>query len=609
MRIRSSSSDRKNLDRPGSPWRPERPRSWLSIRRELVALGAEHVEAAGGDHLLLLRLDLALDLGGALGPLRLVLDLGELLQLPHLGVAAELDVGAAAGHVGRDRHPAEPAGLGDDERLLLMVARVQHLMRDLLLLEQGREMLRLLDADRADQDRLAVLVGVLDAGDDRLVLLARGPVDLVVLVVPDHRHVGRDLDHVELVDLAELGGFGRRRAGHAGELRVEPEVVLEGDRGQRLVLRLDRHLLLGLERLMQAVGVAPALHHPAGELVDDHDLAVLDQIVDVAGEQAMRPQRLVDVMDQRDVGDVVELGVLEQARLGQPGLHLLAAALGQRDRPLLLVLLVVVGLELRDVAVDGQVQLRAFLARARDDQGRARLVDQDAVDLVDDREVEAALDQAFRRELHIVAEVVEAELVVGAVGDVGAIGPLALGLVQAGHDAADREAEELVDLAHPAGIAPGQIVVDGDHVDALAGQRVEIDRERRDQGLAFAGLHLGDLALMEDHAAHQLHVEMALAEGSLGRLAHGREGFLEQVVEGLAGGQPLAEALGPGPQIGVRERLELGLESVDGSDRLVQGLDDAVVGRAEQPLGESANHGRRVLPGRGRDWGRDCPVR
>ena len=33
MRIRSSCSDRKNLEAPGSPWRPERPRSWLSMRR------------------------------------------------------------------------------------------------------------------------------------------------------------------------------------------------------------------------------------------------------------------------------------------------------------------------------------------------------------------------------------------------------------------------------------------------------------------------------------------------------------------------------------------------------------------------------------------------
>jgi hypothetical protein len=50
-------------------------------------------------------------------------------------------------------------------------------------------------------------------------------------------------------------------------------------------------------------------------------------------------------------------------------------------------------------------------------------------------------------------------------------------------------------------------------------ERVEIDRQRGDQRLAFAGLHLGDLALMQDHAAHQLHVEMALAERALRRLA------------------------------------------------------------------------------------------
>ena len=31
-RIRSSSREIKNWDSPGSPWRPERPRSWLSIR-------------------------------------------------------------------------------------------------------------------------------------------------------------------------------------------------------------------------------------------------------------------------------------------------------------------------------------------------------------------------------------------------------------------------------------------------------------------------------------------------------------------------------------------------------------------------------------------------
>ena len=56
----------------------------------------------------------------------------------------------------------------------------------------------------------------------------------------------------------EFVGFGRGRAGHAGELLVEAEVVLEGDRGQRLVLGLDLDVLLGLERLVQAFRIAPA---------------------------------------------------------------------------------------------------------------------------------------------------------------------------------------------------------------------------------------------------------------------------------------------------------------------------------------------------------------
>ena len=46
-------------------------------------------------------------------------------------------------------------------------------------------------------------------------------------------------DHVEVVDLVELLRLGHGRAGHAGQLVVEAEVVLEGDRGERLVLALD----------------------------------------------------------------------------------------------------------------------------------------------------------------------------------------------------------------------------------------------------------------------------------------------------------------------------------------------------------------------------------
>ena len=120
------------------------------------------------------------------------------------------------------------------------------------------------------------------------------------------------------------------------------------------------------------------------------------------------------------------------------------------------------------------------------------------------------------------------------------VGGAALVVVEVVHDDADGQAEELVDAAHPLGVAVGQVVVDGDDVHALAGQRVQVDRQGGDQRLAFAGLHFGDLALVQDHAADQLHVEVAHVEDAAAGFADDGEGFDQEVVEGRALGDLLA---------------------------------------------------------------------
>ena len=197
--------------------------------------------------------------------------------------------------------------------------------------------------------------------------------------------------------------------------------------------------------------------------------------------------------------------------------------------------------------------------------------------------------------LHVVAQIVEAELVVGAVGDVAVVGLLALLVVEPVHDDADGEAEEAVDLAHPFGVALGEVVVDGDDVHAAAGERVEIDRQRRDQRLAFAGLHLGDLAFVQDHAADQLHVEMALAERALGGLAHGGEGRHQNVVERGAVGDLLLELGGARAQRLVGERRELLFQRVDRGDPRLIAANPPVIGGAEQLAGNGADHGLKLL--------------
>ncbi len=210
---------------------------------------------------------------------------------------------------------------------------------------------------------------------------------------------------------------------------VHAEVVLEGDRRERLVLALDLDVLLGLDRLVQAVAPAPPGHQAAGELVDDQDLAVLHHVVDVALVEGVGAERLVHVVERVDLAGIVEV------RNAQRLLDLGDAVLGQDGVPRLLVDREVgLLLEARDHAVDDVVLLGRFLGGPDDDERRSRLVDQDRVDLVDDRVVEELpdrlallvgdflrvrpLDVVLERELHVVAQVVEAELVVLPVGDV-----------------------------------------------------------------------------------------------------------------------------------------------------------------------------------------------
>ncbi len=56
-------------------------------------------------------------------------------------------------------------------------------------------------------------------------------------------------------------------------------------------------------------------------------------------------------------------------------------------------------------------------------------------------------------------------------------------------------------------------------------ERVQVERQGRDERFAFAGFHFGDLAFVQNHAADHLHVEMAHPCRADARLAHARERF------------------------------------------------------------------------------------
>ena len=55
-------------------------------------------------------------------------------------------------------------------------------------------------------------------------------------------------------------------------------------------------------------------------------------------------------------------------------------------------------------------------------------------------------------------------------------------------------------------VALGEVVVDGDYVDSLAGECVQKDGKGRHEGLSLSGGHLGYLSLVQDDTSDELHV-------------------------------------------------------------------------------------------------------
>ena len=164
--------------------------------------------------------------------------LHQLLASHEFGIAAEQNVGTAAGHVGGDGDHAEASGLGDDLRLALVVLGVQDDVPDAFALQKLREQLGFLDRRGAHQHGLLLLVQARDFVGDGVYFSFVGAVDHVRVLDAEHAAVGGNHHDFELVDLVELGRFGFRRSGHAGELFVQAEVILEGDGGERLIFAL-----------------------------------------------------------------------------------------------------------------------------------------------------------------------------------------------------------------------------------------------------------------------------------------------------------------------------------------------------------------------------------
>ena len=134
---------------------------------------------------------------------------------------------------------------------------------------------------------------------------------------------------------------------------------------------------------------------------------------------------------------------------------------------------------------------------SRNDERRPRLVDQDAVHLVDDGIKVPSLDLILRRGRHsVVPQIIKTELRARPVGDVTRVLRPAFRLRLPVLQTTDRQPKLPVHLPHPVRISGRQIIVHRHHMNSFPGQRIQIGRQSRHQRLSLSRRHLGDLSRM-----------------------------------------------------------------------------------------------------------------
>ncbi len=325
----------------------------------------------------------------------------------------------------------------------------------------------------------------------------------------------------------KLFGGGLRRAGHARNLAVHPEVVLDGDLRVGARFFLNKHAFLGFDGLVEPPVVASAMQNTPRKLVHDEHLVVFNHVILVFSEERPGLQGLLKVVHQADILGAIQI-LYADGRFG-----FFDARIRHRDAFELLVDVVIdLGLEPSGHSGKGFVEFAGFRVGRGDNERRPGLVYENGVNFVDNGEVMTALDLIGWAISEVVAQIIETELMIRAVGDVASVGLAArdrsqkillneegarrvargvlcrfalflhapFGIIEeraVRHEARHRKSQGAINLSHPHRIAASEIFVDRHDVNAPAGQGIKICRRDAGQGLAFTGHHLGHRAAVK----------------------------------------------------------------------------------------------------------------
>ena len=417
------------------------------------------------------------------------------------------DVGAASGHVGGHGDGAGPAGARDDGGLLGVLPGVQHHMLDAGPIQQRRQRVGIAHRFGGDQHRAATADFLSRPFDGPRPFPFRSGME-------DRRHgaasagaVKRYRHHRQRVERQQLAARLAQCCAGAAEAQIARKEALESDPRHRLEGVAERTALLQLDELVQPLRPLPPFGNATGGGVDDVDLVVAHQIVTIAFIAVQRHQRLrhraaLETSDPPEPGQVA--AAIADRRSAERCQRDLATV---RDAAVVQSLVEAAG-DLHGLPVVGLGHAAGALARQ--DQRRRRLVEENAVRLVDQRQAEAAqyrlaavataVAESRQPVMEVVAvfapgqavaQVVEHQLLAGAVDDVAGVFVTPLLRVEFGGDGAGSQPDARGDGAQLLGIANDEEIVGGDDMDRNAGQRSRQRGYEGGQRLALARMHLG----------------------------------------------------------------------------------------------------------------------
>src|SRR6185503_11066735 len=353
--------------------------------------------------------------------------------------AAELDVGAAAGHVRRNRDASCLTRLRHDRGLDRLISSVENLVRQPRARQSAAQPLR--GGKRARREQHGLLLALQGVRANR-----RAARDVTVRLVTRHPH------DAQAVDAPELGADLARRARRGAEAVIPRKESLVSDPGERLSAARQGAVFLDLDHLLEPELPRAVRHRAAGRRVDDRNAAVANEIVLVAFHQSERRERLAhELLASAPYAPEIAAAAREIAERGASRIRELDAPLCRCHEIVLAGIQVPRELECRSKDLRG-IQRSTGTGQ---DERHAALVDQHAVGFVDDAELEAreqrtlaaceTIDLAVQRTTPLahadaVAQVIEDEPFVAAIDDVGAPAVGALGGVA--YAAGDRGAAQ-----------------------------------------------------------------------------------------------------------------------------------------------------------------------